>query len=241
MRTGSAAGNEGLTNQGYDSAWGLGLRVGWQGKLSENVTMGAAYSTKVYMDEFGDYDQLFAEQGDLDIPANWSLGIAAKVTPKTTMSFDIQHIEYSDVNAIGNSGPVATGANPFPGNPADSLLGADGGFGFGWDDMTVYKLGFIYEHNDKFTYRFGLSHGDQPIGNEQALLNVLAPAVIETHATAGFTWRPTGKDDQQITFTYMHAFHNDVDHSGYEFFGGTTPVEIEMFQHAFDFAYSWNF
>jgi len=239
--TGSAAANAGLTNQGYDSAWGTGIRVGWQGKISDNITMGAAYSSKIYMDKFDDYDQLFAEQGDFDIPANWSVGIAAKITPKTTMTVDIQKIEYSDVKAIANDGPVATGANPFPGNPADSLLGTDGGFGFGWDDMTILKMGFVYEHNSNFTYRFGLSYGDQPIGSEQSLFNVLAPAVNETHATAGFTWRPQGKDDQQITFTYMHAFDNDIDYSGYEFFGGTTPVEIGMFQHSFEFGYSWKF
>jgi len=230
---------EGLTNQGYDHAWGTGLRVGWQGKLSENVTMGAAYSTKVYMDEFDDYDRLFAEQGDIDIPANWSIGIAAKITPKTTMSFDIQHIEYSDVKSIANDGPFETGA------PFDvvnrNALGEDNGLGFGWDDMTIYKLGFIYEHDANFTYRFGISHGDQPIGSEQALFNVLAPAVIETHATAGFTWRPSGKDDQELTFTYMHAFENEVENNtGYQFFGGAT-AEIEMFQHAFDFGYSWKF
>ena len=85
----SAASNDGLTNQGYDDAWGYGLRVGWQGKMSENVTLGAAYATKIYMDEFSKYDQLFAEDGEFDIPANLFVGIAAQVTPKTTMFFDI--------------------------------------------------------------------------------------------------------------------------------------------------------
>jgi len=240
---GSDAANAGLTNQGYDSAWGLGLRVGWQGKLSDNITMGAAYSTKIYMDEFDDYDFLFAEDGDFDIPANWSVGIAAKITPKTTMSVDVQHIAYSDVKSISNSGPSVAGDNPFAGG--QGFLGTDNGLGFGWDDMTIVKLGFTYEHNDQFTYRFGLSHGDQPIDGDQTAFNVLAPAVIETHATAGFTWRPSGKDDQEITFTYMHAFNNEVDGDFPAAFIGpgapTGETTLEMYQHAFDFTYAWKF
>jgi long-chain fatty acid transport protein len=228
-----------LTNQGYDDAWGLGLRVGWQGNISERLTLGAAYSSKIYMDEFDDYDELFAEQGDFDIPANWSLGMSYKVNPKWTVSADVQQIEYSDVDSISNPGPYNTGA------PFDVInrgfLGDDNGLGFGWDDMTILKLGAIYEHDDKFTYRFGLSYGEQPIDDDEALFNVLAPAVIETHATAGFTYRPSGKDDQEITFTYMHAFENDIRGDGNDFFAGGAPVSLEMYQHAFEFAYSWKF
>jgi long-chain fatty acid transport protein len=236
---GTATANKGLTNQGYDDAWGYGLRVGWQGKMSDNVTLGAAYASKIYMDEFSKYDELFAEQGDFDIPANWSLGIAAKVTPKTTVSFDIQHIEYSDVNAIANKGPYLTGA------PFDvvnrGFLGADNGLGFGWDDMTIYKLGMVYEHNANFTYRLGLSHGDQPIGDSEALFNVLAPAVIETHLTAGFTYRPTGKDDNAVTVSVMHGFHNEVKNGAGNDFFGNAPVAIEMYQNAVEIGYAWKF
>jgi long-chain fatty acid transport protein len=228
----------GLTDQGYDDAWGVGVRVGWQGNISEKLTLGAAYSSKIYMDEFDDYDFLFAEQGDFDIPANWSVGLAYKVTPKSTATFDIQHIQYSDVKAIANTGPALTGA------PFDVVnrggLGADNGLGFGWNDMTIFKLGWLYEHNDKFTYRFGVSHGDQPIDDDEVLFNVLAPAVIETHLTAGFSYRPSGKDDQEFTFTYMHGVHNKVKGDPLPSFGGIVP-EIEMYQHAFEFEYSWKF
>jgi long-chain fatty acid transport protein len=229
-----------LTNQGYDDAWGYGLRVGWQGQMSDNVTLGAAYASKIYMDEFSKYDKLFAEQGDFDIPANWSVGIAAKVTPKTTVSFDIQQIEYSDVKSISNIGPSVTGATGF--EEGQGFLGADNGLGFGWDDMTIYKLGFVYEHNDKFTYRAGLSHGDQPIPDSEALFNVLAPAVVETHLTAGFTYRPTGKDGNEVTVAVMHAFHNEVTNEvGNQFFASGAPTSIGMYQNALEIGYSWKF
>jgi long-chain fatty acid transport protein len=241
---GSAASNSGLTNQGYDDAWGYGLRVGWQGQMSENVTLGAAYSTKIYMDEFDKYDELFAEDGDFDIPANWSVGIAAKVTPKTTVSFDVQGIQYSDVKSIANEGPYTANG----GNVLDVVnlgpLGFDNGLGFGWDDMTVYKLGMVYEHDAHFTYRLGLSHTEQPIDKNNIAFNILAPAVVEDHITAGFTYRPTGKDDNAVTVAFMHAFHNKEKGDFPQGFGGTPGAEqasIEMYQNAVEIGYAWKF
>ena len=79
------------------------------------MTLGLAAASKVYMTEFDKYDQLFAENGDLDIPANLTAGITVKVTPKLKISFDYQRIFYEDVNSIANDGPVLT---PSAGNPA---------------------------------------------------------------------------------------------------------------------------
>jgi len=235
--TGSDGANDGLTNQGYDTAWGVGLRVGWQGKLSENVSVGAAYSSKIYMNEFDKYDELFAEDGDFDIPANWSVGIAAKVSPKVTVSADIQQILYSDVKSIANDGPgLGAMMSAVPGQQ----LGFDGGLGFGWDDVTVFKIGATYEHSDKFTYRFGYAHNSQAFDDDQLAFNVLAPATIQDHVTAGFTYRPNGKDDQQVTFTFMHALEASQRGAFPTDFGGGS-TQLQMYQNAFDFQYSWTY
>ena len=91
-----------LTNQGYDSAWGYGARIGWFGQLSDTVSVGAAYSTKIYMQEFDKYKGLFAEQGDFDMPENYNVGIAFKATPKLTVLADYRRINYNDVPSVGN-------------------------------------------------------------------------------------------------------------------------------------------
>jgi len=236
--TGTEAGNEGLTNQGYDTAWGVGLRVGWQGKISKNVSVGAAYSTKVYMNEFSKYDKLFAEDGDFDIPANWSIGIAGKVSPKVTLSADFQRILYGDVKAISNPGPTNAGANVFA--DGQGFLGTDNGLGFGWDDVNILKLGAIYEHNANFTYRFGYSYNSEAFDDDQLAFNVLAPAVIRQHITAGFTYYPNAKDNQQVTFTFMHAVNANQSGAFPTAFGGGR-TRLEMYQNAFDFQYTWKY
>jgi long-chain fatty acid transport protein len=43
------------------------------------------------------------------------------------------------------------------------------------------KLSWQWVTNPDFTLRAGVSHGDQPIPDSEVLLNILAPAVIETH------------------------------------------------------------
>jgi long-chain fatty acid transport protein len=50
----------GLTNNDSDWSYGAGVRLGWIGDVHPRVTLGAAASSKVYMTEFDDYDQLFA-------------------------------------------------------------------------------------------------------------------------------------------------------------------------------------
>ena len=44
------------------------------------------------MSEFERYKNLFAEQGDFDIPSNYAVGLSYKVKPNIGVAFDIQRI-----------------------------------------------------------------------------------------------------------------------------------------------------
>ena len=81
-----------VTNNGYDSSSGVGLRVGYMGRLSDAVTIGAAYSSKIDMGKFGKYKGLFANAGDFDIPSNYSFGVALVPAPGWTVAIDFQRI-----------------------------------------------------------------------------------------------------------------------------------------------------
>jgi long-chain fatty acid transport protein len=224
--------SDGLTNQGNDWAYGAGARVGWIGEVHPKVTLGAAYASKVYMTEFDDYDELFAEDGDLDVPANFTLGATFKASPKVNLMFDYQRILYEDVNSISNPGPVPTAFGPAP-PPGGGLLGTDNGMGFGWQDISVYRLAAEYTYDSQWTFRAGYSWNDQPIDDDQVLFNMLAPAVIEQHATVGFTYSPN--DSSEWNFAYVHAFKETVD-SPVTAFG--IPGEIDMYQNSLELSYS---
>jgi long-chain fatty acid transport protein len=190
-----------VTNRGNDHSTGWGLRLGWTGQVSENVTLGATYASKI-KGKFNDYKGLFAEEGRFDIPENYGIGIAVKAMPKLTVAADIQQINYGSVKAIAN--PNCGGAG--------CLLGTSGGSGFGWRDMTVFKLGVSYELSKDMTLRAGVSTNRQPIPARETFFNILAPGVVENHLTLGGTWTLANKNE--LTVGYMHAFKKTVNGSG---------------------------
>jgi len=244
-----------LTNNGDDQSWGYGARVGYQGTFGM-FTIGASYTSKLNMEAFDNYAGLFAEKGDFDIPSTYGVGIAIHPTSGLTLAVDVSRINYSDVAAINNPGPtadeffqafgnaLATGG----GKNLTKALGKNNGWGFGWDDITVYKVGVNYVYNSKWTYRAGFNYAESPYGKDQALFNVLAPGLVEKHATVGFTYSPS--TTSELTVAYMHAFRNSVDntyHGGKtiptagDFTGFDFSATNAMSQNSIEASYAWKF
>ena len=219
-----------LTNNGHDSSLGFGGRFGYLGQLNEKFNIGLSYQTKIYMDEFDDYAGLFAEQGDFDIPANWTVGFAIMPRPEVSIAFDVQQIYYSDINSI---------ANPLLPNLASDGLGTANGAGFGWEDMTVFKVGLQWARSEEWTYRFGYSYGEQPIPDSEVMFNILAPGVIEQHATFGFTY--TFANKSELDFSLMYAFDKSVTGPNPLEAPGQQTIELSMNQWEVGLGYSWKF
>ncbi len=165
-----------LSNRGYDWAFGVGGRAGFQVKPSEMFSFGAYYQSRIYMSKFKKYRGLFAEQGDFDIPASAGGGIAFKPSSALTLTGSYKHVWYSKVKSIGNAGSLTGG------------LGANNGAGFGWKDVDVFAVGAQYDVNDKLTVRAGYSYNNNPIGDSEVMFNILAPAVVKHHFTGGFSY-----------------------------------------------------
>ena len=230
---GSSSSPSNLTNRGHDHAYGAGLHLGWIGKVNDAVTLGATYQTKTYMTEFDKYKGLFAEQGDFDVPEQYGVGIAVKTSPKLTVAADVQRINYSDVDSVGNSVN-----NMFVGN----LLGSNNGAGFAWRDVTAYKLGASYAWDETLTLRAGYNHSSQPIRKSETMFNMLAPGVVQDHLTLGATWTLSNKSE--LSIAYMHAFEKKVNGEnsipgGPNGYGGG-DANLKMYEDSLGIAYGWN-
>lgn len=220
-----------VTNRGYDDARGAGVRVGWQGRLSSALTLGASYSSKVNMSKFEKYRGLFAQAGDFDIPANYSLGLAFKPDAQWTLAADYVRIDYSGVAAVGNSSAAA------------APLGADNGPGFGWRDVDVLKLGVAWRMDETLTLRAGYNHGSNPVRSQDVSFNILAPGVVQDHATLGLTY--TGCKDCEISAALMVAPRKQV--SGASLFnavlgpgaGGTETIGMRQASIGVSWAYKF--
>ena len=227
-----------LSNNDHDTSTGIGLRVGLQTEIRPGLRFGAAYQPKIDMSEFDDYSGLFAEDGDFDIPSNYTIGLALDVGKTGVFVVDYQRINYEDVDAVSNSISPLTDGSCTPGAPTtggsgDGCLGASSGAGFGWEDMGVLKLGYQWV-DGKMTWRVGYSKGDQPIPDDEVLFNILAPGVIEEHVSFGFTRELDS--DSSFSFAAMYAPSNSV--KGDSAFDPGQEIELEMDQYELVFSYN---
>jgi len=234
-----------LTNNGHDSSTGFGVRVGWMGRVADNVTLGAAYSTRMRMSKFDRYAGLFAEQGDFDLPENWNVGIALKPAKTVTVAIDYQRINYGDVRSVGN--PSTNTGNGTAGTFfINNSLGCDTCRGFGWSNVGVVKLGLEYQYSADLTLRAGYNRVQNPIQPRDVTFNILAPGVVQDHYTFGFTYSLSR--DSELTVAYMHASTKSV--TGTSLFNtwtvpfgmGTGGTEtIKMSQNSLGVAWSWKY
>lgn len=217
-----------VTNNGNDYSYGGGVRIGWLGEFTDWLTVGASVQSKLYMSKFDKYKGLFAEGGDFDIPPVYNVGFSTKLNPEWTFAFEVQGILFEEVKAISNS-------NDFPVTPGS--LGGDDGLGFGWEDMTIFKLGVQWDARPDWTLRLGYSTANQVIPSSQALFNILAPATVTDHIAFGVT-KSFGERDE-INFAYTHAFNEKV--SGTSPNTGTQTGFLEMDQNEFEISWSRKF
>jgi long-chain fatty acid transport protein len=190
------------------------------------------------MARFEKYEDLFAEQGNLDTPGSAGVGIAFKPFDSLTVALDVVRIFYSGVKSISNPGPNTVGS-PFPVSQAVNATGEDDGLGFGWEDTWVYKLGAVYSLSRQFQFRAGWNYGESPINEARELtFNIVAPATVQHHFTMGATYRLKnegwfGIKDQELSAVYQYAFR--YTQSGPTFVGNT--ADIQMRQNVFGMEY----
>lgn len=212
-----------VTNNGYDTSTGIGIRVGYLGKLSDSVAVGVAYSPKISMSKFDKYKGLFADGGNFDIPESFNIGATFQATPTVKVSAEYGYIKYSAVPSVGN-----------PSNSAGNL-GDPNGKGFGWADIGIYKLGVEWQQSAQMTWRAGLNVGDNPIRSRDVTFNILAPGVITTHYTLGGTYALS--KTSEVTFAYMMAPSNSV--TGTAMFTGNET--IKMSQQSLGIQFGWKY
>ena len=217
-----------LTGKGTDYSAGLGFKIGYMGELFNGFWLGAKYQSKIYMSAFKDYAGLFAEHGKFEIPSNWSVGVAYHLCSDFTVLADVKQINYTSSKSVSN--PM------FNQSGTMNQLGSDNGAGFGWKDMTIYKVGFNYTGIDTWTLRAGYSYGKQPIPASEVMFNILAPAVNESHIALGFSKKLNEKGNA-LNFAFNYALNNKV--TGPNPMDPAQTIDLEMNQLYFEIGFTF--
>lgn len=187
--------------EGKDSAYGAGLRFGWLGSFGDHFKAGASYQTRGYMSKMDKFDNLLAEGGDMDLPANFSLG-ASYVLGDWTVAADFQRVFWRDVNTFGNPG-VST---------ASGATGDSDGAGFGWNNQNIWRIGAAYTLSAQLTLRGGYNDSRQLLDSDSTYLGLLAPAANHRHITLGATY--TTRRDSEWSVAYARSFEGKVSGTG---------------------------
>jgi len=174
-----------VSDRGTDISLGAGVRLGWTGTVAPGLKLGATWASKV-RGKFDKYSGLFADGGRFDVPENYGVGLSVQPDADWTVGGDVQTIRYSRVAAVGDS---------IAGLLQGTRLGAAGGPGFGWRDVTVYKLAASRRLDDGVALRAGFSHARQPVPAGETFFNILAPGVVQDHVTVGATWATAGQGE----------------------------------------------
>ncbi|HEY7776143.1 MAG TPA: outer membrane protein transport protein, partial [Kineobactrum sp.] len=220
-----------VTDRGHDTADGWGVKLGWTGKLHDKLTLGAAWSSRIATDKFNRYSGLFADEGGFDIPETWGLGLAWQALPALTVAADWQYIDYNTTGSVGNSLALLFEGKPF---------GAANGPGFGWQDVEVIKLGVVYTLSPSVILRAGISHTDQPIPEDETFINILAPGVVEDHASIGATWQSASLGEW--SFAYTRVLEKTVrGHNSIPLAFGGGEADLTMDQHILGIAWTKEF
>ena len=258
-----------LTDNGGDISLGLGARLGLSYNPQPWVRLGVVASSKVYMSAFENYQGLFAGEGNFDIPAHFGLGVALSPLPNLHLSADVTHIMYEGVESLSNPGPTAdqllTGFNQALNNGfkaqlqgiavpvnegAISPLGTEEGYGFGWESVWVGKLGLAYDVTPHFTAMLGYAYGQNPVGPEDVLFNLIAPAVVQHHITGGLSAVISPR--RTLTFSYQYVPYAEVkgdyqasEEAATQLAGGPIPLSLKgsawMSQQVAELSYRQSF
>lgn len=219
-----------VSGNGYDSSNGLGVRLGYLGKIGSNLSLGASFSPRTKMSKFSKYAGLFADSGSFDIPANYTVGVNWQASSAVNVAVDYERIQYSGVKSVGSP---STNAAP---------LGSANGPGFGWSDVNVWKLGAQWQMNPQWVLRAGLNVGSNPVQSRDITFNMVAPGVITKQYTVGATY--SFSPSTELSFAYMMAPNNSVSGSSLfnGFMGGMAGNEtVRMKQSSLGVAMSFKF
>lgn len=164
----------------WDYSFGIGVQLAVY-KRWEHISIGATWRSRQAMQQYDKYTDV--ETWNLDLPQTVQAGVAFHVTDKLHVLADYKWQDWSPLKQFSKT-PVRGG--------------------LGWEDQHIYKVGVVYDMNERWTLRAGYSHGNSPIPDDALFVNATTPALAEDHLSVGFTYRLTDRSEWSVA--WEHSF-----------------------------------
>lgn len=171
------------------TAFGVGATVGLKARVNEMLSLGLAYESRSYFQDFsfdvpGGTDELAFDQ-----PQSITLGASVRPVEMLLLAADVQWINWSDT--MGENLPEYSQSQPgtMP-------------FNMGWEDQWVLKIGVQVTPMKGLDLRAGYNYGAMPLDPDRAFENLVFPAVAEHHFTLGAGYAVSEKLSFHVTGMY---------------------------------------
>jgi len=205
-----------------ESGFGTGVRLAMRQEVVSGVALDAGFQSRIDMEEFAAYRGVYSQPADLDIPARAHVGLALQASDRSWLNLAVERVLYSDINAF----PSRYLPNRFL-----SLLGDSTSPSFGWEDLTVYSVGYTWSDGKAQQWRVDVSTRTQPSPSSRLLSQALAGDLADSAMVVGYS-RRTG-DRSRLDFNAAYA------PSEYAFGGSVLGVTTDELDQQFEVEAMW--
>ena len=192
-------------------ALGWGFQAGFHAVVNEDLSLGVSFKSRQSFNDFK-YEPETAGAPDyrfqMDFPMIVSGALAYTGVDDLLLALDVRYIDYANT-------------------PGFDEVGFDNQFavkGFGWDAVTVVAVGAQYMLAEGFPVRVGYAFNNSPISDEVAFFNAPAPALVEQHISAGFSYLINDKINVSLAGQYAPNVENTGIWKNPMFPGGENPA-----------------
>ncbi len=169
------AGGFGQVTHDTTSSLGVGATFGVKVTPVKMLSIGAAYETKSWFQDFAFKVQSGTDKLTFNQPQSATVGVAVTPLEMLLVAADVEWINWS--STMGKDLPkysVNTGALPFNMN---------------WSDQWVMKVGAQVSPLKSLQIRAGYNYGKMPLDPNRAFENMAFPAVAQHHVTGGLGYQ----------------------------------------------------
>jgi long-chain fatty acid transport protein len=154
------------------SAFGIGATVGAKFTPMKMLTVGLAFETQSFFQEFAYNTPNGVDKLKFNQPCVLTGGVAVRPLEMLLVALDVEWINW----------PATNGANKpeFSQNASGAMP-----WNMDWKGQVVFKLGVEVTPLDWLAVRAGYNYGKMPLDPARAFENIAFPAVAENHLTLG--------------------------------------------------------
>jgi long-chain fatty acid transport protein len=154
------------------SAFGLGATLGVKITPVKILSIGLAYETKSFFQDFAYNTPAGVDKLTFNQPGVLTGGVAVRPIEMLLVAADVEWIDWTSTNGANLPAFSQNSSGAMPWN-------------MNWSSQVVFKIGVQVTPLEWLALRAGFNYGKNPLDSSRAFENICFPAIAESHITLG--------------------------------------------------------